>query len=253
MAPKKRKRATPKPTLDITTAHIHAKTATRKKLNTARVPTWSEDITWYQHPHFLGGGGCGQAHLWLAVDEQERILQRLVVKDCFVECGSWRDVNQWHGNPKDVEGRVHVEIHLHRTIHPPDEEYREDIAYQDGRENIARMFHSEVWPQEMGYRLYLQYYPHGDLGDILTHYPKPALTPDPKKKAKATPKSKSKFKKQRAWPQGSNPQPEVPTIPEPFLWNVLESLTRACLVLEHGHVDPDWQSIVHRDFKLENV
>ena len=266
MPPKKAKalRATPTPALDPTSAR---KTSARKKTSAARPPTWpeegvrSESVTWHPHPHFLGGGGGGVALLWLAVDEAEQIVKRVVVKDCFLDCGSWRDVNQWVGDPRDVRGRVHGEVGLHRSIHPGNGEGAEGEE-GDGRENVARAFHAEVWPEEMGYRMYLQYYPYGDLGDVLMRYPKLAVAKKKKKKPKS--KGKGKSKKQL----DPEEEPPNPIIPEPFLWSVLENLTRACLVLENSNIAPNTltpagqsnpghstnrPSIVHRDIKPQNI
>ena len=233
------------------------------------MPTWPEDVrlqegaTWHPQAHFLGGGGGGVALLWLAVDAHERIVRRVVVKDCFLDCGSWRDVNQWVGDPRDVGGRVHGEVGLHRAIHPGDgggdAEGGEGGEEGDGRENVARMFHAEVWPEEMGYRIYLQFYPHGDLGDVLARYPKLAAAKK-KRKVKGGPKSKGKSKSKKQ--ATCSPDPEEapnPIIPEPFLWSVLENLTRACLVLEHANIPPNnltsagQSSIVHRDIKPQNI
>ena len=275
MPPKKGKakalRATPTPALDLTSARLKAKTTARKKASAARVPTWPEDVrlqegaTWHPQAHFLGGGGGGVALLWLAVDAHERIVRRVVVKDCFLDCGSWRDVNQWVGDPRNVKRRVHVEVGLHRAIHPGDgggdAEGGEGGEEGDGRENVARMFHAEVWPEEMGYRIYLQFYPFGDLGDVLMRYSKLAVA---KKKKKPKNKGKSKSKKQAtSSPSDLEEEPPNPTIPEPFLWSVLENLTLACLVLEHSNIPPntltsagqstDRPTIVHRDIKPQNI
>ena len=239
------------------------------------MPTWPEDVrlqegaTWHPQAHFLGGGGGGVALLWLAVDEAERIVKRVVVKDCFLDCGSWRDVNQWVGDPRDVGGRVHGEVGLHRVVHPPvDGGEDEDVeGDRDGRENVARMFHAEVWPGEMGYRIYLQFYPHGDLGDVLARYPKLAAAKK-KRKVKGGPKSKGKGKSKKQLTSSPDPEQD-PMIPEPFLWSVLENLTGACLVLEHSNIPPNTlttgqsnqspltnpgqSSIVHRDIKPQNI
>ena len=281
MPPKKAKakapRANPTPALDNTSAGLKAKTTARKKASAARVPTWPEEsirpeegATWHPHPHFLGGGGGGVALLWLAVDAHERIVRRVVVKDCFLDCGSWRDVNQWVGDPRDVAGRVHGEVGLHRAVHGGGNGGESGDGDGDGRENVARMFHAEVWPEEMGYRIYLQFYPYGDSGGVLGRYPK--LAPAKKKrKVKGTPKSKGKGKSKKQVTTSPDPEQD-PIIPEPFLWSVLENLTRACLVLEHSNIppntlttdrsnqspltnsaNPDKPCIIHRDIKPQNI
>jgi serine/threonine protein kinase len=215
------------------------------------IPSWPENYTWYGQPHYLGGGGCGQAHLWLAVDEEEKILERIVVKDCWLDLGSWRDVNQWVGNPHDVEEREHREIHFHRSIHPNNR--GED---REGSEYVARMFHAETFPEQMAYRMYLQYYPHGDLNGVCGLYVKAMKDFNKTKRkgrAKGTPRGKT-----RKVADTEEEEPKAPFVPEPFLWSVLEALTRACIVFEHRSTDeglasPKWNSIVHRDIKLDNI
>jgi serine/threonine protein kinase len=50
---------------------------------------------------------------------------------------------------------------------------------------------------------------------------------------------------------------DVPRIPEPFLWHVVESLAIAGLLLERGVVDGNpmrnWETIVHRDLRPANI
>lgn len=47
-------------------------------------------------------------------------------------------------------------------------------------------------------------------------------------------------------------------LPEPALWSILNGLVNACLLLQYGSIEdgeakPDWEPIVHRDLKLDNV
>jgi hypothetical protein len=68
-------------------------TGKRPSLPESIVASWPESFTWYRQPQYLGGRGYGQANLWLAVDEEEKIVERFVVKDCWLDAGTWRDIN----------------------------------------------------------------------------------------------------------------------------------------------------------------
>lgn len=60
---------------------------------------------------------------------------------------------------------------------------------------MARMFHSEMYPAQMAYRMYLQNYPHGDLKGVFYRYHKAENDfKKAKEKAKRTAKSKKRKK-----------------------------------------------------------
>ena len=204
--------------------------AGRRKAGEEDSPNWPEGVNWYGVPKYLGGGAGGQAFLWLAVDENGAILDRICTKDCYVTAHQWKDINHWHGDPRNPASRVHMEIHIQQTIHD-----------MPGSEHCVNMLHFETDDERMFYRLYLAYCAHGDLGDILRLYnaEEPAATGKKRKTSK------------------KDLVPEE-FIPEPFLWSVLESLTEACLLLDQGAVEDEdaaseWQTIVHRDMKTDNV
>ena len=103
---------------------------------------------------------------------------------------------------------------------------------------------------------YLQYYPHGDLSGVCDLHLK-AMKEFNKKQKKGAAKVTLKGKK-RKLSDMEDEVPNAPVVPEPFLWAVLEALTRACIFLEHGSTDeglasPNWNSIVHWDIKLDNI
>lgn len=56
-------------------------TGKRPPLPESFVASLLESITWYQQPHYQNGGGYDQANLWLAGDEEDEIVDRIVVKD----------------------------------------------------------------------------------------------------------------------------------------------------------------------------
>ena len=148
----------PRPDAELAQAIIDAGAEVRTADAHDTRPTWPEDVTYHPQPHYLGGGGQGKARLWLAVDEKGRIMDRKVVKEIWINAPTWRDVNSWTGNPADPRDRTHREIYFHQKMHPQ--------MSRRGGEYVSKMFYSECYPRpKMGYRLCLQYYPHGDLED----------------------------------------------------------------------------------------
>ena len=179
----------------------------------------NEELTLHHQAHLLGAGGCGAAYLWVAVDEKERVIERIVVKDCYMNTGSWRNMHEWHGDPHDPANRTHREIHFHRTLHGED-----GSLEGGGREFLARMFHSETYPEEQAYRLYLQYYPHRSLQDVVDRYGDAQedwewMIEDAKEKAEAeaeAKKPKPQAKKGKATPKKSKAAAKkVEPLPQP--------------------------------------
>ena len=214
---------------NLTQKELRQRDAALKDSSASNPPRWPGNVTWHHEPHHLGGGGGGQAFLWLGVDRNRKILRRMVVKDCYVTAHQWGNVNHWYGDPRDVENRMHMEIKIHQVLRG-----------RQGQEHCAEMLHSEVKDRRMFYRLYLTFYPHGDLGHLFKEYKEPPKRP---------PGRKGKRQKE---------EPPEDFVPEPFLWSLLETLTEACLLLESGAVEEDeaiadWESIVHRDIKPGNI
>ncbi|KAK3708753.1 hypothetical protein LTR37_011274 [Vermiconidia calcicola] len=210
------------------------KTASRALPPSLRLP---DEVTWHGSSAFLGGGAGGQAFLWLGTDSHGTIVRRIVAKDCYVSAHQWKDVNHWYGDHRDVEGRQHMEIKIHEMLKEREKEAGNDYEY------CAKMKAYKVFgDEEMRYRLYLAYYPHGDLGDVMRLY-----RPDDDELGE---KPKNKRRK----------KDKEDLIPEPFLWSVLEALTEACLILEARSVsEPEdtaparHETIVHRDIKPDNI
>ncbi len=59
----------------------------------------------------IGKGGYSTAMLWLRTRDG-KIVDRVAVKTCFVEHSAWNKWTNWHGDPKDVSTRKHIEIHI---------------------------------------------------------------------------------------------------------------------------------------------
>ncbi|KAK3708754.1 hypothetical protein LTR37_011275 [Vermiconidia calcicola] len=178
-------------------------------------PGWSPDGV------HLGTGGMGAVFLYRRYDDN-RVVDRVVAKDCYVDHASWSQYHNWDGDYRDPSTREHIEIACMRRVR--------DIP---GLKCVIMRGEPEVKDEWMFYRIYMGFCPHKSLYDIV---------------------------RQRDGSNMMDllPYHEKIPIPEPAIWAFFNDLVDAFLVLQYGAVEEEdakarWRPIVHRDVKLDNV
>lgn len=134
---------------------------------------------------------------------------------------AWRDPKLWAGDVRQPTGRYPYELSCPNSLL--------NIPGLNAVPVLREGLHAGLLlPAVFAYRIYTEFSPHGDLGDLIEHYAHVLDKP----------------------------------IPEPMIWNVAESLALCGFAMEHGHINnrpgkidmaPNWRSIVHRDLKPLNV
>ena len=174
-------------------------------------------------PYFSGrwaatkhlGGGMAMAVLWVMVDEDGLIQNRLVRKDTPMVAAMWADARFWAGDPKEDEDRIPMEFWC-----------QDGIQNQAEATNVVRAFKYEVDVDKMLYRLYTEYCPHGDLYSIIRAYQLAgAYVPEAFIWVVFSILVDCRLIMERGWINH-------PPVPEPKV---------------------EWKEIVHRDLKLENI
>ena len=167
---------------------------------------------------YLGGGSFGHAHLYVGLDDSDHIVQRMVVKDAWVPNMMWAHTSIWYGDPAS-SGRRIMEVKI-----------MELLLRNHGSDRVPQILHSDLWPEQQWYRIFMNFHGRGTLEQVIDRY----------------------WDKHRVTKQ-------VTRIPEPALWAILHSLTQACLLMAYGglsednHPRPGWSTIVHRDIKPSNI
>jgi len=142
----------------------------------------------------------------------------MVIKDAKPSVHEWRD-------PFLRRDRKPREIRVHELV----DNHRE--ALSDSRRVLVRHYAHRLMMRRRRYRLYLEYYPGGDLENAL------------------------------GWDLDDELGQQRPNpVPEKFIWEVFTSLVRAVRVLQTGHDTPvsanapvGWKPISHLDIGLRNV
>ena len=182
-------------------------------------PSWPLGVTWTFVQH-LGGGGFGQAHLYVQLDQENRIVERIVIKDSWMISQQWGNVRSWHGNPRDIHDRRVTEVKV-----------LENMLRNPGSDKVVQIRHAKLRPYSMRYRIYMSYHGRGTLSDLIGLY----------NPARVDLRDISTHR-----------------IPEPAVWAIFHALTQACLLMEFGGVEddekrPGWASVIHCDIKPANV
>ena len=121
---------------------------------------------WDSQGRLLGYNEFGVVRLYLQRDEHENIIDRIVMKDVFLDHDNWTAPHKWHGPPH--EG-VPMEVHCMQMIKD-----------RPGSEFCAKIRKKpKVKLEELKYRLCMEYCPYNSLVKLLDvnpeHLPEPAL------------------------------------------------------------------------------
>lgn len=81
----------------------------------ANVPDQPDGTHW-QSGRLLGSGSFGSAFIWFQLDDQGNVVDRVVVKDCYVAASRFCELHNWHGDPRDPGTREHAEIAAMRLV-----------------------------------------------------------------------------------------------------------------------------------------
>ncbi|KXT01950.1 hypothetical protein AC579_8059 [Pseudocercospora musae] len=214
--------------------------------------------------------------LWIRQSMDQSILDRCVIKDTTLNSMQWnKKFNHFWYDPLDPGGgekTVHSEIAA--------------MAALRGRKastNIVNLRNWRMFENRQMYRLYLEFCPHGDLGQWTcwykqhrdanlaqrNYFPEP-VKPDEKKMttsayAKALRVYLKELGEHNIKMRSKNPvsiaaafhktrdELERTFLPEPFLWHTFECLARAGLEMEQPGPNDKWEVILHLDYKPRNI
>ncbi|KAF1849246.1 uncharacterized protein K460DRAFT_354115 [Cucurbitaria berberidis CBS 394.84] len=176
---------------------------------------------------FLGAGAFGSAGLWVQIDHNRNIRKRKVIKDTKPQPHEWRDPSYWRNHlPREI--RIHQLVDEHRG-------YNGDLFRKADRKRLVKHYSHRLMMHRRRYRIYLKYYPGGDIQSSLQWANMIELD--------------------------TMQRPHV--VPEGFIWHVLVSLVKACRVLRTGFDHPlpdmgedlfaDWKPVTHLDISLRNI
>ncbi|CAK4032520.1 G2-specific kinase fin1 [Lecanosticta acicola] len=105
------------------------------------------------------GGGISEAGLWVKIDEDGNVVDRIVFKREFVDITRWNtSSNVWHGNPQDPHNRTPLEYFLQNKCNAASPEHFVKLRN---------------WSQDMekhALNLYVEYCAGGDLRGVEKKY-----------------------------------------------------------------------------------
>ena len=136
----------------------------------------------------------------------------MVIKECQPTVAVWNSATSWFN-------QLPLEIWIHQLL----ERHRDN-----GHRSIVRLRAHRLMMAQRRYRLYLDYYPGGDLHDLTRHI---FLAPN-----QAT--------KQQNW------------LPEAFMWYIFKCLVDGLQVLNQGNLNfptAGWRPIHHMDIRPSNI
>jgi hypothetical protein len=187
--------------------------------------------------HMLGKGATGRVGLWVKIDENDNIIDRIAIKDSQIYSRErWACPLLWRDQlPREIA-------------------IQERLRTQGGRPTIHAYHGYCLNMKERRYRLYNEVCDYGNLRGILDHYsklwaPRTVLYAENWKAVKDLPEP-------------------ADVIPESFLWEVFRALVDACLFMRDGATRTDgetpllvtmmppgqeWRPIMHCDIHLQNV
>ncbi|KAH7380278.1 hypothetical protein DE146DRAFT_761009 [Phaeosphaeria sp. MPI-PUGE-AT-0046c] len=251
-------------------------------------PEEDDDIRWYG-AHLLGAGTTGQVGLWVRVNEENTIEERMAARDVTVAPEYWADPFMWRDQlPREIaiqrrlNERNGHDYHIHRY-------YADRISFYQRRYRVfneicdlnhllsaLNYYTREWWPRHVIFR---RNEAHPELRDALREGKRSVIEKE-RKKAWArfvgdprhpdfTPQIEGQeqdpdFEK---WMQisglenmvgGDLPEEPEDVIPERFIWTVFDQLVDALTILAiggdvSGSDDKEWKEIVHNDVHLQNI
>jgi hypothetical protein len=221
------------------------------------------------HEMALGAGGQGMVHLWCCLDENERIIDRVIVKNAFPGTKTWASPSMWRDG---IIGREPREAWICNKIYkeleagnPGDGRFitrclgygglQSPLQYNangtiDTHPNpvgvpMTRLSGKPVTHQRGNYKLYFEYCPHGDLHDQINAQWELKEVPVPRIRS---PGGHMRVQKVRA-PDGrlvarTNRTENVP-FHEGFVWMMFEAMAKCAVAMERANV-------LHGDLCLTN-
>ncbi|KAF7193656.1 G2-specific protein kinase nimA [Pseudocercospora fuligena] len=233
--------------------------------------------SWVGGWSFAKKGNIGsKPFLWIRQGMDQSILDRCVIKDTQLNSMQWnKKFNHFWYDPLDPGGGE-------KTVHS---EIAAMAALRDRKAstNIVNLRNWRMFEDRQMYRLYLEFCPHGDLGqwtgwykehrdanlaqrNYFTEPVKPddkGMTNSEKKKAllgylnalaehNNKMRSKDPVKIAAAFHK-TRDELERAFLPEPFLWHTFECLARAGQEMEQPAEDDKWEIILHLDYKPRNI
>jgi hypothetical protein len=172
----------------------------------------------------LGDGAGGRVGLWVKVNEQQSITERIAIKDSKqIERDRWDHAYYWRDQlPRDIA-------------------IQDRLRWQQGRPTVHEYRGYRLNMDDRRYRLYNECCDYGDLRSCLKYY-------------------RTEWSIYRRDHNQSGVKPPTHVIPESFIWAIFRDLVDACIFLRDG-AEPrvvmlegqDWRPIVHRDMHLKNL
>ncbi|THX02804.1 hypothetical protein D6D18_03919 [Aureobasidium pullulans] len=181
----------------------------------------------------LGRGGNSLVHLWVCTDDQQRIVDRVIVKECVPGQATYNDARFWKTGvgggvgtePREcvMANRVYDSL---RVNSPGDERHATQCLGWGHLRNGG--------PRLWGYKLYFNYCEHGDLSSLIY----------------SQAEGHRRDRRQRSRidrPRIIYTTPPSPVIfPEGFLWHMFESLAKVLVQMRATET-------LHGDMQAANV
>lgn len=195
----------------------------------------------WQGNHFLGRGGQGAVHYWVKVDSNQRIIDRVAIKDSWDTESLWEPLiykgihdelvrkgmslsDALERNSKKVP--FYKEAYIQGLLTPGSRTTKSDTVRLRGyrRGDVKNPYQKTTYEESTHWRLYMDHLYAGDLYDLVNYY---AIKGKP--------------------------------IPEPFIWWVMKCLASALVQLEdssrarpHARKEND-ETVVLVDMKPSNI
>ncbi|KAG9553928.1 kinase-like protein, partial [Aureobasidium melanogenum] len=170
----------------------------------------------------LGKGGQGCARLFVKVDDQNRITERIVVKDSFQKLEMWADEHWWERGRLGLDPRESI-VNKLLSLPTPERWERYIVEYLGHSIN-------HKWKTN---RTYMEYCDGGDLHKLM------------------------KAQNQRYSHPNPNYDPDISggkVIPEPFAWYYLKQMAVALHRMSNIPIRQNkGDFVVHKDIKPENI
>jgi hypothetical protein len=215
------------------------------------------------HEKPLGEGGQGVVHLWCCVDANNRIIDRVIVKNIFPGTEAWSMPRMWRKGlighkPREayICNRIYDELELEE---PGDGKYvtrclgygdlvdpytysgfERDMTFDSypvpARGQLRPMAGQPITHQIPSYKLYFEYCPHGDLHDQIHAQAVEKEVPAPRVKG---PGGHMRVQKVRA-PDGRMVPRTIKSgnVPfhEGFVWRMFEAMAKCAVAMERANV-----------------
>ncbi|KAG9668248.1 kinase-like protein, partial [Aureobasidium melanogenum] len=187
----------------------------------------------------LGKGGQGCARLFVKVDNQHRIAERVVVKDSFQKLEMWADENFWERGRVGIDPRESI-VNKLLSLPTPERWERYIVEYLGHSIN-------HQWKTN---RTYMEYCDGGDLHKLMKAQNQKYRHPNPKYDSDigSGDDSVNDYNPKSIAVSGGK------VIPEPFVWYYLKQMAVALHRMSNIPVHKNkGDFVVHKDIKPENI